>query len=161
MSSTRFHYDNARIKEQNTKQTYVGRYQLDVPGQGSKMPFLEDPQFRLQQHGANLTTNKTDLESDFRGLTRNLNRDLLNENNYEKNAINTMPLSYGNAQSYTQESRVSHPAWIYKDLEQSRWEIPIINPQLLANLEKPFDSNLSSRITEKDSHKPIIPDLNK
>ena len=58
MSSTRFHYDNARIKEQNKKQTFQGRYQLDVPGPGNKMPFLEDPYFRLQQHGANLTTNK-------------------------------------------------------------------------------------------------------
>lgn len=161
MSSTRFHYDNARIKEQNRKQTFLGRYQIDVPGPGSKLPFMEDPYFRLEHHGANLTTNKTDLESDFRGLTRNLNRDLLNENNFEKQSIQTTPLTYDSAQPYTEESRVSHPAWIYKDLEQSRWELPIINPQLLANLEKPFDSNVSSRIIEKDNHKPIIPDLNK
>ena len=69
MSSTRFYNDNARIEEQNRKQTYIGRYQIDMPGPGNKLPFLEDPYFRLEGHGANLNTNKTDLESDFRGFS--------------------------------------------------------------------------------------------
>ena len=160
MASTRINCDNARIKEQNRKQTFIGRYQIDVPGPVDKIPFLEDPQFRLEKHGANLTTNKTDLESDFRGLTRKLNRDLLNENDYNKSSVNTTPLNYGSSQSYTQESRVSHPAWTYKDLEQSRWELPIINPQSLSNIEQPFLNNISTRITFKDNYKPFIPNLN-
>jgi hypothetical protein len=161
MSSTRFYNDNARIEEQNRKQTYIGRYQIDMPGPGNEMPFLEDPYFRLEGHGANLTTNKTDLESDFRGLTRKLNRDLIQNNNYEATSVRTQPLSYGSQRPYTQESRSSHPAWTYKDLEQSRWELPMVNPQLLENLERPFNSNMSSRILEKDNFKPTVPDLKK
>ena len=42
MSFTRFHDDEIRIQKQLQQQTYPGRYQIDVPGQGSSMPFQED-----------------------------------------------------------------------------------------------------------------------
>jgi hypothetical protein len=54
-----------------------------------------------------------------------------------------------------EESRASNPAWTYKDLEQSRWDYPLINPQ--ANLEKQFHENVQTRILEKDNFKPSIP----
>ena len=37
--------------------THSGRYQLDVPGPGVKMPFQDDAQIRMQKWGANLQTN--------------------------------------------------------------------------------------------------------
>ena len=48
-----------------------------------------------------------------------------------------------------------HPAWMYRDLEQPRWEQPFLNPQ--ANLEKGFHDNIQTRILEKDFFVPKIP----
>ena len=156
MSFTRFKYDEARIIDENKRRTFEGKYQISKPGPGGDAPFLEDPYTRLEFHGANLTTNKTDLESDFRGLTRKLNRDLITNNDYKLNAVKTESLSYSKMNPFTQESRASHPAWTYKDLEQSRWEIPFINPQ--ANIEQPFNFNVNSRVLAKDN---FLPKINK
>ena len=46
---------------------------------------------------------------------------------------------------------------MYKDLEQKRWEHPLINPQKQYNFDLPFKNNLHSRILEKDYHVPKIP----
>jgi len=62
MSFTRFHDDDLRIEKQLEQQTYIGRYQLDVPGQGASMPFQDDAQLRMQGWGANLQTNTINLE---------------------------------------------------------------------------------------------------
>ena len=64
-------------------------------------------------------------------------------------------INYRNASPIVDESRATHPAWMYKDLEQTRWEQPFLNPQ--NNWNKPFDDNLQSRILEKDLHMPKIP----
>ena len=153
MSFTRFYDDEARIQKQLEQQTFIGRYQLDVPGMGSSMPFQDDAQLRLQQWGANLRTNTVNLESDLMGITRTLNRDDVSENNYV-GKVESSAISYSSQQPYVQESRASHPAWMYKDLEHPVWEQPIVNPQ--ANLEKPFHDNIQTRILEKDYYKPKV-----
>jgi hypothetical protein len=53
------------------------------------------------------------------------------------------------------ESRASHPAWLYKDLEQTRWETPFINPQV--NAENKLQSGLQTRILEKDNFVTKVP----
>ena len=141
MSFTRFHDDHARIKYGLEISTYSGRYALDTPGPGANLPYLEDPQIRMQQWGANLMTNPINIESDLRGLTRRLNRDNIELNNYANYAVET--------------SRKTHPAWMYRDLEQTRWEVPFINP--LVNVEKKFHDNIQTRILEKDYYVPTIP----
>ena len=151
MSFTRFHDDEVRIQKQLEQQTFIGRYQLDVPGMGSSMPFQDDAQLRLQQWGANLRTNTVNLESDLMGITRPLNRDDVNENNYV-GKVESSAIPYSSQQPYVQESRASHPAWMYRDLEHPIWEQPIVNPQ--ANLEKPFHDNIQTRILEKDYYAP-------
>ena len=70
MSFTRFHDDEQRIAQQMKEMTYQGRYQLNVPGPGSKMPFQEDTQIRMQKWGANLRTNTTNLEAFFKVETK-------------------------------------------------------------------------------------------
>jgi len=154
MSFTRFHDDDARIEKQLEELTYSSRYQLNVPGQGADMPFQEDAQIRLQRWGANLNTNTINLDSDLRGLTRNLDRDDTTENNYKTHEVSSIAKSYPNAQPYVDESRATHPAWTYRDNEQSRWEEPFVNPQ--ANLEKPFHSNIQTRVLEKDYYQPKV-----
>ena len=151
MSFTRFHDDDLRIEKQLEEMTFAGRYQLDVPGPGVSMPFQDDAQLRMQKWGANLRTNTINLESDLMGLTRPLTRDDVNKNNYV-GKVESSEMKYPTEQPFVQESRASHPAWMYKDLEHPIWEEPIVNPQ--AHLEKPFHDNIQTRILEKDYYKP-------
>ena len=154
MSFTRFHDDPARITKQLEQSTFSGRYALDTPGPGINLPFYEDPQMRLQRWGANVMTNTVDLENDLRGMTRPLNRDLLGLNDYKNTGLDTSHVSYPVSNPMIEESRASHPAWMYKDLEQTRWEYPWLNPQ--ANLEKGFNDNIQTRILEKDYFTPFF-----
>ena len=43
MSFTRFHDDPNRIKKQVEESSAVGNYSLNTPGQGTDLPFMEDP----------------------------------------------------------------------------------------------------------------------
>lgn len=156
MSFTRFHDDEIRIQKQLQQQTYSGRYQIDVPGQGSSMPFQEDVHLRMQKWGSNLCTNTINLESDLMGLTRKVGRDDVVENNYKEKQVDSRELTYANQLPYVEESRASHPAWMYRDLEHPTWEQPIVDPQSLKHLEKPFHDNIQTRILEKDNYKPKI-----
>ena len=155
MAFTRFHDDPYRIKKQVEESSFTGRYMLNTPGQGIDMPFMEDPQVRLQKWGANLHTNSINLESDMMGLTRQNNRDLPEKNNYKINSVQTGRNYYKNETPFVQESRASHPAWMYKDCEQNRWESPLLNP--LNGLEKTFHENIQTRILEKDHFKQRVP----
>ena len=156
MSFTRFHDDKHRVKKQVEESIYAGDYFINAPGPGIDLPYLEDPQIRLQKWGGNLRTNTISLENDLRGLTRKLNRDEVH-NEYSKKAPVSSSVNYSNVDPFVEESRVSHPAWMYKDLEQKRWEHPLINPQKQYNFDLPFKNNLHSRILEKDYHVPKIP----
>jgi len=157
MAFTRFHDDPARIRKQLSESSFPGRYNLNVPGPGSQMPFYEDPQLRLQKWGANLTTNTVNLESDLLGLTRQYTRDDVESNDYKKNRAETASLSstYANANPFVEESRASHPAWTFRDLEQTRWETPFLNPQ--ANVEVQFPRNIQTRVLEKDNFVAKVP----
>ena len=158
MAFTRFHDDPYRIKKQLEESSFAGRYQLNTPGQGVDLPFIEDPNMRLQKWGANLNTNTVNLESDLRGMTRKMNRDAINTNDYKQHSVVSSAITYKNEKPFVEETRVSHPAWMYKDLEQSRWESPYLNP--LNGLEKNFNNNIQTRILEKDNFVPTIPIVN-
>lgn len=158
MAFTRFHDDPYRIKKQLEQSSFSGRYALDSPGPGANNPFFEDPQLRLQKWGANLRNNTVNLESDLRGLTRHANRDVSSLNNYKDYAVTSLENNYSNLKPFIDESRATHPAWMYKDLEQNRWESPYLNP--LNGLEKGFNENIQTRILEKDHFIPRIPVVN-
>jgi hypothetical protein len=155
MSFTRFHDDPYRIKKQLQISSFPSRYHLNTPGQGVDLPFMEDPQVRMQKWGANLRNDTVNLESDLLGLTRKINRDLVDVNDYKQHASVSSENSYRSAQPFVEESRATHPAWMYKDLEQPRWESPFLNP--LNGLEKRFQDNIQTRILEKDRFVPSVP----
>ena len=157
MSFTRFHDDPCRINKQLQESTDPGRYMLNVPGNGDKPYYIEDPYIRIQGWGANLRTNTINLESNLKGLNQPLSRDCL-QNNYLKTAVNSSPISYPSTQpSFVEQSRVTHPAWTYRDLEQTNWYYPQLNPQ--ENVCFPFQNNLSTRILEKNNYVTKIPCL--
>lgn len=147
MSFTRFHDDPYRIEDQLSQSTYAARYLLNTPGPGTAMPFFEDAHVRLQKWGANLRTDKTNLESNLRNLHMPLNRDIIAYNDKPTPSNN---IEYPFINPFVQESRASHPAWMYKDLEQIRWEEPFLNP--LANIEKNFPNNVNSKQEAKDAY---------
>jgi len=141
MACSRYNNDENRIEKRNAISTFAGRYALDVPGPGDSMDFNADPHLRLTAWGANFRENMMDINSDLRGLTRPLNRDLPDVNCYKKHAVNSSATTYGETN---------------RDIEQNRWEQPLLNP--LDQLEKPFHNNLNTRILERDH---FVPQNNK
>jgi hypothetical protein len=158
MSFTRFHDDPARIQKQLQESTYLARYQLDTPGQGVELPFMEDPNIRLQGFGANVfNKNTTQLESELFGITRRYNRDLFEANDYKKYGVTELGEKpyFKSQQPFVEESRATHPAWLFRSADVNRWEEPWLNP--LVGLEKPFHENIQTRILEKDYYlTPVI-----
>jgi len=148
MSFTRFHDDPCRINKQLQESTGLGRYMLNVPGNGSKPLYMDDPFIRMQKWGGNLMTNTINLESDLFGLSRNSNRDDVATNEYRLNAVKSKKVEYQSKNPGTDQSRATHPAWEYRDLEQTKYNILPLNPQ--ENVCFPFQNNLSTRIIEKD-----------
>ena len=147
MAFTRFHDDAGRIYKNLEQSTFSGRYMLDTPGPGSQLPFMEDPQLRVQRWGANMWTDSTNLESELRGLGMPLSHDY--DRTYQQAKLSQgAQVAYSSSDVHVDESRSSHPAFMYRDLEQSRWEAPILNPQ--AVVEKKFVDNLNTRILAKD-----------
>jgi len=150
MAFTRFHDDPCRIKKRLQESTDQGRYILDVPGNGTNPSYINDPYLRLQKWGGNLMTNSINIENDLKGLTRHTNRDCLLENNYKMHSANTSSVQYPNIGTVTDQSRVTHPALMSRDLEQANWYILPLNPQ--ENTCMPFQNNLNTRIIEKDQY---------
>ena len=149
MAFTRFHDDPCRIKKQLQQSTDVGRWILNVPGNGSTPDYIADPQIRIQTWGANLMTNCVDLESELRGVNRQLSKDCLGKDQYQRFNVATQRVSYPtNTSLYTEESRTIMPAWTARDLEQVDWYDLPLNPQ--ENTCLPFQNNVSTRILEKD-----------
>lgn len=158
MSFTRFHDDPCRIQKHLQESTGPGKYILNKPGQGARPHFIEDPFIRLEKWGANLTTNSINLESDLRGMTRKLNRDHIDTNDYKGNSAKSKKINYPVSLASTNQSRATHPAWTFKDLEQAKWDFLPVDPQKHTSIT--FQNNLSTRILEKDNFVPNIPKVN-
>lgn len=145
MSFTRFHDDQTRIKKQLQESSGLCRYQLNAPGPGLHTPFMEDPQIRLQKWGANLKTNTVNLESNLRGIGKNFTGD---DKDYSGLIPQTNNKIYGTQTAIVDESRATHPAWTYRDLEHSRWTTSFHDVQAKTSI--PFSNNQPSRILEKN-----------
>lgn len=148
MAFTRFHDDPARVNKTLEQMTFAGRYMLDTPGPGINAPYMADPQIRAQRWAANMWTDTTNLESELIGLGAPLSHDY--DKTYQTRKVaNSYKLEFPTSELHVDESRASHPAFMYRDLEQPRWEAPILNPQ--ANLELQFANQLNTRILAKDA----------
>jgi hypothetical protein len=153
MAFTRFKYDDARTKKFLQQATDPGKWILNVPGNGANPCYMEDPQIIIQKWGGNLRTNTINLESELKGVNRQLGRDCLGKDNYEKYNVPNEAIKYPTCNNlFTDQSRATNPAWWYRDLEQANWQYPPLNPQ--TNTCIPFQSNLNTRILEKDYFTP-------
>jgi len=147
MSLTRFFDDRCRIEKQLQESTDVGRYMLNVPGNGDKPSYFEDPHIRLQNWGGNLMTNPVDLESNLMGINKKLDRCSVN-NRVELEPSNKV--IYPKNNMTTDQSRATNPAWLFRDSQQVNLETTPIDVKNVFNI--PFANNISSRIYEKDNY---------
>lgn len=157
MAFTRYNYDNCRTEKNLQQSSGPGRYMLDTPGQGLYLPFINDSQVRLQKWGANLMKVKNghpiDIDSDLVGLSNNASKYNMKQKYPFNNNINKRVeiQNYGERKlPYTDETRATHPSWMYRDLEQSRKYPLFLNPQ--ENVCMQFHNNLSTRILERDKY---------
>ena len=80
------------------------------------------------------------ISSDLDGRTRRATKYCSTSQFPNAGVVSSTPNQYPTCKPFTDETRASHPAWMYRDLEHPVWEEPIVNPQ--ANLEKPFQEIL-------------------
>ena len=106
MSFNRLNYDTCSYQHSLAESVGPGEYMLTEPPNVTEPCFADSPQIRLQQWGANLRTNKTEIEDDLRGQTRKLNRDDINENSYKKNEVVSTALKYESTSIKHQNTRV-------------------------------------------------------
>jgi len=143
MAFTRFHDDPDVIQKKLSESVFSGIYHLNTPGNGINNPYIDDVNIRLQGWGANLYTNTLDIDSSFKGLDHKLTSD------YKQYSIpKSNPYSYSTKCFSVDETRASHPAWLYRDLTQHRPSYLSWNPQ--ENTECSFKMNEPTRTLEKD-----------
>ena len=148
MAFTRFAYDSIRLKKHLQESTGEGRYILNTPGNGATPDYMSDPHIRLQKWGGNLMTNSIDIERQF--WKHQISRDC----NYHgklsdvNSSIKSCPVN----NMGTDQSRTTHPAHMYRNVEHTNWDIPLYNPQ--ENIEPRFLNNLNTRILERDMFHP-------
>ncbi len=159
MSFNRYFYDEVRVKKKLQESTGPGRYMLNMPGNGAKPSFTEDPYIRPQKWGANLRSvvngSAIDIDND---LTRRPNNLTKYWTDYDNKNI-SRPITYKNKYPtnkhfITNQSRATHPAWEYRGLEQNHLYPLLRNPQ--ENTCMHFQNNLNTRLLERDNFKPII-----
>jgi hypothetical protein len=145
MAFTRFSNDRDVIQKRLSESTFTGIYALNTPGNGLDMPYMNDPNIRLQKWGGNMLTNTLNIENDLRGTTRKLKSDCQQYNNF---APITSKKDYATSSFLIDETRASGPAWTFRDSTQYRENILPIDPQM--NVAMPFENNQTTRFLEKD-----------
>ena len=137
--------DNGRIRKQLEISTYDGRYQLNTPGPGTNVGFIEDPHIRLQHWGCNLYHDRVAIENELS------NRYCRQPSAYRPMSTYRPMSRYMNpAQNVpTIESRSSLPAWIFRDKESNRESI-----SLTAVSRHDGPQATSSRLLPKTMNKP-------
>ena len=111
MAATRFNNDTSRLDKRVNESVGPLSYQLNTPGNGLNVPFMEDPHIRIQKWGANLRNNTTNLESDLRGITRKLSKQNVL---YDAKTPHTTVPNYRPEKEFVDETRASNPAWVLR-----------------------------------------------
>ena len=92
-------------------------------------------------------------------MSRKLNKDHLNNNNYKANVNNNSLYNQNfyntNNTTITDETRVTHPAYLIKEINynttkniSNNFNYLLMNPQ--EHVCRMFENNISTRIVEKD-----------
>ncbi len=160
MAFTRYNYDSCRVEKHLQQATGPGRYILNVPGNdGDKPQVFNDPQLRMQKWGGNLrgvyNGHPIDIDSDLKNVGRKLSK-YCDEQKFPSGKVKSYKIDYKlNNTSLTDQSRTTHPSWLYRDLEQNHRYPLYLDPQ--ENVFKKFHNNINTRLLESDSYVPEYP----
>ena len=151
-----FNNDPVRLQKRLNESVYSGNYYMNVPGWGGdKLFYFEDPQIRQQYFAGNMENNIVSLEGNLLGYKNKIQpkkseRNISSEQEIISASTNpNSTISFKNTGYLTDESRATHPAWTYRNLEYNYFENPFLNPQYC--LERPFHYDIQTRIIEKNS----------
>jgi hypothetical protein len=122
--------------------------------------FMDDPYIRQQRWGNNIrvparlgfipTETPLDVENNLMSRDVHLSK-YCSSKQFPQTKRSTVQIAISQTINtpITQQSRASHPAWMYKDKEQTRWDYLPLDPQ--ENVAMSFSNNLSSRILAKNA----------
>ena len=156
MAFTRAYDDKDRVNTFLQQDVNNLKYMVNVPGNGTRPYYIEDPQVRLQKFGANISSNIVDINSGLKGMDKVLSRDGNCPNNGRGGNSSSFDNHYSRlcfptvSSAITDQPRATEPAWALRDLEANRWNYLHSNPQ--NHIEVEFVNNVSSRILEKNNY---------
>jgi hypothetical protein len=152
-SMTRYKHDVGKMVENNEISTGPGRYRLGVPNAYGDATFAPNPTVRMQKWGAShdMTSTKTDVESDLRNLARPSTRTVCGQYKPEEGAAVAARLTAMPESEFPQtHARLVDPPCTLRGSGVNRWEWLCQNPQ--ENVFVPFEWNVDSRHAAKDSY---------
>lgn len=126
MSFTRKFDDDEAVRNKLYQLSAINCYTLQTPGNGIRPHYVEDPHIRLQKFGANLRSNCCNVSSSIRGLGIPHTRDCTDK---LKSAVTGDRISYPKTDSWTDESRATHPVWWYRTVTRSTNQFLHADPQ--------------------------------
>jgi hypothetical protein len=148
MAFTRTNHDEARTIKRLQQSTDVGRWILNVPGNGIDMPLMEDPHIRIQKWGANLRTNTINLESSLQGRYAILGPDVA------QLQVNSSALQYPRSRDLTtDQSRATLPAFTFRESTRTNPHFPLFNPQNHIYNKVPINTRIVAKSEYEASYK--------
>jgi len=157
-SFTRRQYDGCKTNDDVRVTTGPGRYQIDTPPQYCNASFAPEPTIRQQRWGASLNGSfaKTDVESDLLNINRPTTKTICSQYDPTTDEVNQGGRTDMKEQSFPQTfSRLVDPPSTGRAVGWNRWEWLCENPQ--ESIMMPFDWNITTRLSAKDSFRPCIP----
>lgn len=150
-SCTRYRSDVAKMVENNEISTGPGRYRLGVPNAYGNAVFVSTPTIRMQKWGAShdMSSTKTDVESDLRNLARPSVRTVCGQYTPEQGASRTLTAMPEEEFPRTYE-RLNDPPCTLRGTGWNRWEWLCQNPQ--ENTMIPFEHGVDSVLMQKDDY---------
>jgi hypothetical protein len=152
-SMTRYRHDLGKMVENNEITTGPGRYRLGVPNAYGNATFAPNPTVRQQKWGAShdMTSTKTDVESDLRNLGRPTTRTACGQYSPVEGAERAARLVAMPEADFPQtHARLVDPPCTLRSSGWNRWEWLCQNPQ--ENVMVPFEWNVDSRHAIKDAY---------
>lgn len=146
MSSTRFHDDELRIKDQLRRLTASCQYSLATPGNGVSPDYIADPHIRLQKWAGYKYQDTMDIATSLRNGYSTQSECKAERLSWMKQ----FPVRSATNQTVTDESRTQLPAWNIRGSGGHVGHILLENPQ--THVDTPFPANVDTRLEARDQY---------
>jgi hypothetical protein len=150
---TRYKYDVAKMTELNEIATSPGRYALGVPNAYGNAAYVANPTIRMQKWGAShdMSSTKTDVESDLRNLARPVTRTVCGQYQPEEGMARAARLTPMPEADFPRTyERLVDPACNVKGVGVNRWQWLCQDPQ--ENVLLPFEHGINTQLASRDGY---------